>query len=141
MTDEEIVYDGRKAPDPIKVPNEIIRDIKEYVDNHNSFAWLYDFSIYPKSVRDWILKDTAERIKLLVDYIEGNITLITTEQYVVRSIDHDENGDYSYLRIGAQSTSVPNIDVAQFELKDATHFETREEASKFLVSGMEIVEV
>lgn len=141
LTDEEIVYDGRKTPDHIKVPNEIIRDIKKYVDNHNSFAWLYDFSTYPKSVCDWILKDTAERIKLLVDYIEGNITLITTEQYVVRSIDPDENGDYSYLRLGAQSTSVPNIEVAQFELQDATHFETREEASKFLISGMEIVEV
>lgn len=141
LTDEEIVFDGRTEPEPIKVPNEIIRDIKKYVDNHNSFAWLYDFSTYPKSVCDWILKDTAERIKLLVDYIEGNITLITTEQYVLRSIDPNENGDYSYLRLGAQSTSVPDIEVAQFELEEATHFETREEATEFLIAGMEIVEV
>ena len=83
----------------------------------------------------------TERIKLLVDYIEGNRTLITTEQYVVRSIDPDENDVYSYLRLGTQSTSVPNIRVAQIKLRDATHFETREEASKFLIAGMEIVEV
>lgn len=142
LTDEEIVFDGRKEPDTIKVPNEIMEDIKEYVGKHkNQFAFLYDFSFYSPKVKEWIQEDTAKRVKLLVDYIEGNRTLITTEQYIIRSIDPDENGIYSYLLLGKQSTSVPNIEVAQFELQDATHFETREEASKFLITGMEIVEV
>lgn len=138
----DVVFDGRTEPEPVKVSKEVMEDLKHFVDeNKNIFSWLYDFSIYPNSVETWLQEDRAERVKLLVDYIEGNRTLITTEQYIIRSIEPDENGDYSYLRLGAQSTSVPNVEVAQFELRDAAHFETREEASKFLISGMEIVEV
>lgn len=138
----DVVFDGRTEPEPVKVSKEIMEDLKHFVDNNKKyFSWLYDFSVYPNSVQTWLQEDRAERVKLLVDYIEGNRTLITTEQYVVRSIDSDENDVYSYLRLGTQSTSVPNIRVDQFELRDATHFETREEASKFLISGMEIVEV
>ena len=136
----DIVFDGRTEPEPVKVSKEVMEELKEYVDDHTK-VWLYDFSIYPESVDNWLQEDRAERVKLLVDYIEGNRTLITTEQYVVRSIDPDENNDYSYLRLGAQSTSVPDIEVAQFELEEATHFETREEATEFLIAGMEIVEV
>lgn len=137
-----IVFDGRTEPEPVKVSKEVMEDIKEYVGNYeNRFDFLYDFSVYPMPVVTWIKEKPAERVKLLIDYINGNRTLITTEQYVVRSIDPDENGDYSYLRLGKRSTSVSDIEVAQFELQEATHFETREEASKFLITGMEIVEV
>ena len=138
----DVVFDGRTEPEPVKVSKEVMRDITQFVENYKDrFEYLYDFSVYPMSVQTWLQEDRAERVKLLVDYIEGNRTLITTEQYVVRSIDPDENGDYSYLRLGAQSTSVPNIEVAQFELQDATYFETREEARKFMITGMEIIEV
>lgn len=138
----DIVFDGRTEPEPVKVSKEVMEELKEYIEGHkNQFDFLYDFSVYPWSVQTWLQEDTAKRVKLLVDYIEGNRTLITTEQYVVRSIDPDENGDYSYLRLGAQSTSVPDIEVAQFELEEATHFETREEARKFMITGMGIVEV
>lgn len=138
----DVVFDGRTEPEPVKVSKEIMEDIKEYVGKHkNQYAFLYDFSFYSPKVKEWIQENTAERVKLLVDYIEGNRTLITTEQYIIRSIEPDENGDYSYLRLGTQSTSVPNIEVNKFELQEATHFETMEEASKFLISGMEIVEV
>ena len=138
----DVVFDGRTEPEPVKVSKEVMEDIKEYVDeNKNKFSWLYDFSFYSPKVKEWLQEDTAKRVKLLVDYIGGNRTLITTEQYVVRSIDPDENGDHSYLRLGAQSTSVPDIEVAQFELEEATHFETREEARKFMITGMGIVEV
>ena len=137
----DVVFDGRTEPEPVKVSKEVMKGIKEYVDAHKRFYWLYDFTVYPESVQTWLQEDRAERVKLLVDYIEGNRTLITTEQYVIRSIDPDENGDYSYLRLGVQSTSVPDIEVAQFELQEATHFETREEARKFMITGMGIVEV
>ena len=137
----DVVFDGRTEPEPVKVSKEVMEDIKEYIGKHNRFAFLYDFSYYSPKVKEWLQEDTAKRVKLLVDYIGGNRTLITTEQYVVRSIDPDENGDHSYLRLGAQSTSVPDIEVAQFELEEATHFETREEARKFMITGMGIVEV
>lgn len=138
----DVVFDGRTEPEPVKVSKEVMSDIKTFVEHYkNEFDFLYDFSFYSPRVKKWLQEDTAERIKLLVDYIEGNRTLITTEQYIIRSIEPDEAGDYSYLRLGVQETSVPNVEVAQFELRDATHFETREEASKFLISGMEIVEV
>ena len=138
----DVVFDGRTEPEPVKVSKEIMEDIKYFVEHYEDrFDFLYDFSVYPKLVQTWLQEDRAERVKLLVDYIEGNRTLITTEQYVVRSIDPDENGDYSYLRLGAQPTSVPNIEVAQFELQEATHFETREEARMFMITGMGIVEV
>lgn len=138
----DIVFDGRTEPEPVKVSKEVMEDLKHFVDkNKNEFAWLYDFSIYPNSVQTWLQEDRARRVKLLIDYIEGNRTLITTEQYIIRSIEPDEAGDYSYLRLGVQETSVPDIEVSQFELQEATHFETREEASKFLITGMEVVEV
>ena len=138
----DIVFDGRTEPEPVKVSKEVMEELKEYIEGHkNQFDFLYDFSMYPWSVQPWIREKPAERVKLLVDYIEGNRTLITTEQYVVRSIDPDENGDHSYLRLGVQSTSVPNIEVAQIKLQEATHFETREEARKFMITGMGIVEV
>ena len=138
----DIVFDGRTEPEPVKVSKEVMEDIKEYVGKHkNKFAFLYDFSFYSPKVKEWLQEDTAKRVKLLVDYIEDNRNLITTEQYVIRSIDPDENGDYSYLRLGVQSTSVPDIEIAQIKLEEATHFETREEATEFLITGMEIVEV
>ena len=137
----DVVFDGRTEPEPVKVSKEIMEELKEYVDDHDTFDFLYDFSIYPWSVQTWLQDKPAERVKLLIDYMEGNRNLITTEQYVLRSIDPDENGDYSYLRLGVQSTSVPDIEVAQFELQEATHFETREEARMFMITGMEIVEV
>ena len=138
----DIVFDGRTEPEPVKVSKEVMEDIKEYVGKHkNKFAFLYDFSFYSPKVKEWLQEDTAKRVKLLIDYIEGNRNLITTEQYVVRSIEPDENDDYSYLRLGVRSTSVPDIEVAQIKLEEATHFETREEARKFMISGMEIVEV
>ena len=137
----DIVFDGRTEPEPVKVSKEIMRAIKKYVDAHKRFYWLYDFTVYPESVQTWLQEDRAERVKLLIDYIEGNRALITTEQYVIRSIDPDENGDYSYLRLGVQSTSVPDIEVGQIKLQEATHFETREEARKFMITGMGIVEV
>ena len=138
----DIVFDGRTEPEPVKVSKEVMEDIKEYVGKHkNKYEFLYDFSFYSPKVKEWIQENTAERVKLLVDYIEGNRALITTEQYVIRSIDPDENGDHSYLRLGVQATSVPDIEVAQFKLEEATHFETREEATEFLIAGMEIVEV
>ena len=138
----DIVFDGRTEPEPVKVSKEIMEDIKEYVEGHkNQFDFLYDFSLYPIPVSNWLVEKPAERIKLLVDYISGNRSLITTEQYVIRSIDPDENGDYSYLRLVVQATSVPDIEVAQIKLQEATHFETREEARKFMITGMGIVEV
>ena len=137
----DVVFDGRTEPEPVKVSKEVMEELKEYVDDHDTFDFLYDFSIYPWSVQTWLQDKPAERVKLLIDYMEGNRTLITTEQYIIRSIDPDENGDYSYLRLGVQSTSVPNIEVNKFELQEATHFETREEATEFLIAGMEIVEV
>lgn len=137
----DIVFDGRTEPEPVKVSKEIMRDIEAFVENYkNRFDFLYDFSIYPMPVVTWIKEKPAERGKLLIDYINGNRSLITIEQYVVRSIEPDENGDYAYLRLGAQSTSVPNIRVDQIKLEEATHFETREEATEFLIAGMEIVE-
>ena len=137
-----VVFDGRTEPEPVKMSKEVMKDIKEYVRKHkNKFAFLYDFSFYSPKVKEWLQEDTAKRVKVLVDYIEGNRTLITTEQYVIRSIDPDENGDYSYLRLGVQSTTVPDIEVAQIKLQEATHFETREEARKFMITGMGIVEV
>ena len=138
----DIVFDGRTEPEPVKVSKEIMEDIKEYVEGHkNQFDFLYDFSMYPMPVSKWLVEKPAERVKLLIDCIEGNRALITTEQYVIRSIDPDENGDYSYLRLGVQATSVPDIEVAQIKLQEATHFETREEARKFMITGMGIVEV
>ena len=137
----DIVFDGRTEPEPVKVSKEVMEDIKEYVGKHkNKFAFLYDFSFYSPKVKEWLQEDTAKRVKLLVDYIEDNRNLITTEQYIIRSIEPDENDDYSYLRLGVQSTSVPNIQVDQFKLEEATHFETREEARKFIITGMEIIE-
>ena len=137
----DVVFDGRTEPEPVKVSKEVMKGIKEYVDAHKRFYWLYDFTVYPESVQTWLQDKPAERVKLLIDYMEGNRNLITTEQYVLRSIDPDENGDYSYLRLGVQSTSVPDIEVAQIKLEEATHFETREEARKFMITGMGIVEV
>ena len=137
----DVVFDGRTEPEPVKVSKEIMEELKEYVDDHDTFDFLYDFSIYPWSVQTWLQDKPAERVKLLIDYMEGNRNLITTEQYVLRSIDPDENGDYSYLRLGVQSTSVPDIEVGQIKLQEATHFETREEARMFMITGMGIVEV
>lgn len=142
LEDEEIVYDGRTELEPVKVSKEVMEDIKQFVGHHkNEFQFLYDFTFYPATVTKWLKEKPAERVKLLVDYIEGNITLITTEQYVLRSIDPDKNGHYSYLRLGVQSTSVPDVEVAPFKPHEATHFDTREEATKFLIAGMGIVEV
>ena len=116
--DELIVYDGREENDKMKISKEVYDALVEWkntvIRHSDSRVFIDDIKSLPGVVIDWI-------------YMEYN--------------DPDENGDYSYLRLGIQSTSVPNIQVDQFKLEDATRFETREEASKFMITGMGIVEV
>lgn len=151
----ENVFDGRKEEhmsDKYVVSQEFMNELNDWKKRGNTdvyFVGSYDISMLPIDVIRWW--DYPEinnceqnnRLIAIIRWLNGEdiFEVEKSKKWIVRSIDPDENNDYSYLRLGVQSTSVPDIEIAQIKLEEATHFETREEATEFLIAGMEIVEV
>ena len=151
LDDEEIVYDGRKEEKMYKVTQYFMNELIEWRDSYNLDAktsWPYAFvdginvSEFPEVVEDWWVDlndpiDNNNRLIAIIQWLNGEDMFEVEEshKFVVRSDNHDEDGDYAYVSIENGLT------LASYFFDSATKFDTREEAQGWANSHQVVVEI
>lgn len=147
ITDEEIVYDGRKDEKMYKVTKEFIDALGEWKDglNFNGQYYVDDEEIFDMQLA--IDKWWKEPVS---DYIEQNNRLIAIvrwvngadvfevealHKFVVRSDKKDHDGCYAYVAVENDMTT------AAYTFVNATKFDTQEEAQEWANSHQVVVEI
>lgn len=147
ITDEEIVYDGRKDEKMYKVTQEFIDALGEWKDglNFNGQYYVDDEEIFDMQLA--IDKWWKEPVS---DYIEQNNRLIAIvrwvngadvfeveapHKFVVRSDKKDHDGCYAYVAVENDMTT------AAYTFVNATKFDTQEEAQEWANSHQVVVEI
>lgn len=151
ITDQEIVYDGRKEEKMYKVTQEFMNELIEWRDIYNldaktnfSDAFVDGSSIseFPEVVEDWWfdLDDPIEnnnRLIAIIQWLNDEEVFEVEEphKFVVRSKEPDKDGDYWYVSYysGSMHTNL--------YLSKATKFDTREEAQEWANSHQVVVEI
>lgn len=115
ITDEEIVYDGRKEEKMYKVTQEFMNELIEWRDSYNldaktslSYAFVDGLSIskFPEVVENWWVDlddpiDNNNRLISIIQWLNGEYIFEVEEphKFVVRSDKVDRDGDYMYVRV------------------------------------------
>lgn len=150
ITDEEIVYDGRKEENMYKVTQEFMNELIKWRENEDLNAtsgkiWKYindyDLAKLPSAAQVWRFddKDPIERNNRLIAIIqwlngEGVFKVEEQHKFVVRSEHTDKSGDYVYVTL-FEGLVLPT------EYKFAYIFDTREEAQEWANSHQVVVEI
>lgn len=151
ITNQEIVYDGRKEEKMYKVTQEFMNELIEWRDqrhldtvNGGFYATFrgQDFRALPHIVSEWHLEDAEpiernNRLIAIVQWLNGEDVFEIEEQhkFVVRSDKSDRDGDYTYILVELDMTTTAYI------LSSATKFNTREEAQEWANSHQVVVEI
>lgn len=151
LTYQTIVYDGRKEEKMYKVTQEFMNELIKWRDQRNlntlngGFYATFrgqDFRALPHIISEWHLEDTEpiernNRLITIIKWLNGEevFEVEMPHQFVVRSDNPDEDGDYLYVEVlkGLTSTS--------YSFPDATRFNTREEAQEWANSHQAVVEI
>lgn len=147
LTDEEIVYGGRKEEKMYKVTQEFIDALGEWKDglNFNGQYYVDDEEIFdmPLAIDKWWKEPVS-------DYIEQNNRLIAIvrwvngadvfeveapHKFVVRSDKKDHDGCYAYVAVENDMTT------AAYTFVNATKFDTREEAQEWANYHQVVIEI
>lgn len=150
LTDEEIVYDGRKEEKMYKVTQEFMNELINWRDEMNLNAKNEDFGSFfndndiqdvPDVVYIWWrrIENSIERNKRLIaiiQWLNGEDVFEVEEphKFVVRSENADKSGDYVYVTL-FEGLVLPT------EYKFAYIFDTREEAQEWANSHQVVVEI
>jgi hypothetical protein len=150
LTDEEIVYDGRKEEKMYKVTqefmNELInwRDLRHLDARNGDWSATFrqqDFNSFPKIVSEWRLKEenSTERNNRLIAIIkwlngEDVFEIEVPHKFVVRSKETHSDGYYSYVKVVDQMALHTDYNLAM-------KFDTREEAQEWANSHQVVVEI
>lgn len=151
LTDEEIVYDGRKEEKMYKVTQEFMDELVKWRDDVDldaksgdisSFVYWNDIQNIPNVVDTWWTgKDDPiennNRLIAIIQWLNGEDVFEVEEphKFVVRSDKTNRYGDYTYIVIEDDTTST------SYTLKFATEFDTREEAQEWANSHQVVVEI
>lgn len=153
LTDEEIVYDGRKEEKMYKVTqyfmNELIewrdsKDIKPEIGKPISYVDDFEISNLPIAVRSWWQDDIDDpfennrRLIAIIKWLNGEDVFEVEEphQFIVRSEKSDSYGDYMYIQV-KNGIAAMN----RYYVSSATKFDTREEAQEWANSHQVVVEI
>lgn len=152
ITNQEIVYDGRKGEKMYKVTQEFMNELIEWRDSYNLDAktsWSYAFvdgisiSEFPEVVKNWWVDlddpiDNNNRLIAIIQWLNGEdvFEVEAPHKFVVRSNNPDGVGDYAYVHIirGGLTGYV-------YSYADATRFDTREEAQEWANSHQVVVKI
>lgn len=151
ITDEIIVYDGRKEEKMYKVTQDFMNELIKWRDEMNLNANDKDFNAFvngndiqnvPDIVYIWwhIVKNSVERNNRLIAIIqwlngEDVFELEKPHKFVVRNDTPDYAGYYYYVQ------SFDGVTHRAFSLEGATKFDTREEAQEWANSHQVVVEI
>lgn len=148
LDDIEIVYDGRNM---YKVTQVFMNELIEWRDSYNldaktslSYAFVDGLSIseFPEVLENWWVNfddpiDNNNRLIAIIQWLNGEDIFEVEEphKFVVRSDNHDEDGDYAYVSIENGLT------LASYFFDYATKFDTREEAQEWANSHQVVIEI
>lgn len=151
LTDETIVFDGRKEGKMYKVTQEFMHEFIEWRDDMNLNAKDKDFNAFvngndiqnvPDVVYIWWrrIENPIERNKRLIAIIqwlngEDVFEVEAPHKFVVRSEQNDDDGEYTYVFV---ESGMPFI---SYYFPSATKFDTREEAQEWANSHQVVVEI
>lgn len=152
LTDEEIVYDGRKEENMYKVTQEFMNELIRWRDNNNldftsgytnMFIAGYEIQEFPDIVDVWRTDadsstENNNRLISILKWLNGKDVFEVEEphQFIVRSEKSDNYGDYMYVQVknGIAATN-------RYYVSGATKFNTREEAQEWANSHQVVVEI
>lgn len=151
LTDEEIVYDGRKEEKMYKVTQEFMNELINWRDEMNLNAKNEDFGSFvngndiqdvPDVVYIWWrrIENSIERNKRLIaiiQWLNGEDVFEVEEphKFVVRNDTYDDREDYWYVK------NTKGMSYIVFYVSQATKFDTREEAQEWANSHQVVVEI
>lgn len=151
LTDEEIVYDGRKEEKMYKVTQELMNELIKWRDDNGletKTRYMYeavdgdDIQRIPDVVDIWWTGpynsiERNNRLIAIIKWLNGEdvFEVEMAHKFVVRNDKPDGYGDYYYVQvlIGVTNRSL--------SLAGATKFDTREEAQEWANSHQVVVEI
>ena len=149
LTDEEIVYDGRKEEkmsEKYVVSQEFMNELEEWKKRGNTdvyFVGSYDISMLPDYVKRWWdypeinNSEQNNRLIAIIRWVNGEdvFDVEKPKNWVVRSKKADEDDEYRYVFVENDIVGDPE------NYWGATRFDTKEEAQSWANSHQEVVEV
>ena len=151
LTDEYIVYDGRKEEDMYKVTQEFMNELIEWRDEMNLNAKYKDFNSFvngndiqnvPGVVYIWWRRidnpiERNNRLIAIVQWLNGEdvFEVEAPHKFVVRSNRKDHDGYSAYVVVENDMTTTA------YTFVNATKFDTREEAQEWANSHQVVVEI
>lgn len=151
LTDESIVYDGRKEEKMCKVTQEFMNELIEWRDNNNldftsgytnMFIDGYEIKELPDIVDVWRTDadsstENNNRLISILKWLNGEDVFEVEEphKFVVRNDVTDEDGDYWYVNMHRDMSTM------WYHFAKATRFNTREEAQEWANSHQVVVEI
>lgn len=151
LTDEEIVFDGRKEEQMSKkyvVSQEFMDALKEWKEtlrlDNVSFIGCRALSNLPTLLDNWwrdgrvSVYESNNRLIAIIRWVNGEdvFEIEKPKKWVVRSKVKNQFGDFGYVSI-----SEFNIGHNSFYIGKATRFDTKEEAESWANGHQEVVEV
>lgn len=152
LVNEEIVYDGRKEEqmsEKYVVSQEFMNELEEWKDNlvkyskPGGFIDIDNLEHLPVVVNAWWGDEVPDeennnRLIAIIRWVNGEdvFEVEKPKKWVVRSKEHDEGGNYQYVKAG-------HFDMVfnKYNIDQATRFDTKEEAQSWANSHQEVVEV
>ena len=151
LTDEEIVYDGRKAENMYKVTQEFMNALIKWRDNNNldftsgynnMFIAGYEIQEFPDIIDVWRTDadsstENNNRLISILKWLNGEYVFEVEKphKFVVRSDKSDRDGDYMYVQV------IDGLSDSSYLTSDFTKFNTREEAQEWANSHQVVVEI
>lgn len=150
LTDEEIVYDGRKEEKMYKVTQEFMNELIEWRDDKNldakkefidTFVDGHNIQNIPDVISDWWTEpanpiENNNRLIAIIQWLNGEDVFEVEEQhkFVVRTERVGAGGNYSYVELFNNMALLTDYE-------HATALDTREEAQEWANSHQVVVEI
>ena len=144
----EIVYDGRKE-NKMKIPENIYNMLVEWRDAlelKTDYVTGFKLHMLNDEVHEWAadvttLSDNHNRYIAILQWLNGEdvFEVEKPKKWVVRSKVISTEGSHLYVNVHS-TLGIPDI-MTLFRLKNATKFDTKEEAQSWANSHQEVVEV
>ena len=156
LTDEEIVYDGRKEnkmSEKYVVSQEFMNELQEWketyitdtLDEKYHYASAGDLIHLPGMIKDWWIElnkptETNSHLIAIIRWVNGEdvFEVEKPKKWVVRSKGTDDDNDHWYVYLPNNIDEINNI---AYYMSSATLFDTKEEAESWANAHQEVVEV
>ena len=149
----EIVFDGRKEKrmsEKYVVSQDFMNELEEWKKRGNTdvyFVGSYDLSMLPDYVKRWWNYpeinnfECNNRLIAIIRWVNGEdvFEVEKPKKWVVRSKVISTEGSHLYVNVHS-TLGIPDI-MTLFRLKNATKFDTKEEAQSWANSHQEVVQV